>query len=59
MINDPTVLVECDGGCGENLTLSLTPLARGSWDDRYVNSRLEIEGWIIVDDYVYCPECKK
>ncbi len=58
MISDAYVEVECND-CHTFETVSLTPTARNSWDERNVANRLEHLGWLIIDDEHYCEECRK
>ena len=63
MIGDPEIAVNCDNeGCGEVDYYGMTPLARGSFDDRNLMSELESDGWIVDEDanLTYCcEECKE
>lgn len=53
MILDPIQPIECDH-CGNREELSMTPLARGSWDNRHIKGKLEDAGWITHGDRHYC-----
>lgn len=61
MLEDPTVLVICDGDnsdvCDQEIQVRLTPLARGSYDERDVEADLEMSGWRIEDGKHLCPNC--
>jgi len=57
---DATITVFCDyNDCDNSIDIELCPLAMsGSWDERYVNNKLEEEGWEShseIEDY--CPDC--
>lgn len=57
MIGDPFIRVWCDECKGEE-EVSMTPLARGSWDARNVPQTLRSMGWTVgVDDRLICPDC--
>jgi hypothetical protein len=58
MIGDAYVRVTCDGECGQEEEIDLTPLAhRGSWDERLVESKLLRMGWKVVGELTYCENC--
>lgn len=52
----PYVLVTCDE-CGDSQEVELCALARGAWDERYVNRQLEQWDWAITDEQDICPGC--
>jgi RNase P subunit RPR2 len=56
-ISDAYVVVTCDK-CGEHLTLNLTAIARGGWDERYVQAELKRDGWECDGERHICPEHK-
>lgn len=57
-LSEPTIMVSCDNPkCHEEDELSMTALARGSWDDRHAESEAKRYGWIWVSDSEhYCSE---
>lgn len=60
MLEDPTVLVVCDGDsdvCDLEIQVRLTPIGRGGYDERDVEADLEDMGWCIEDDKHLCPFC--
>lgn len=63
MLEDPTILVICDGGnsdiCDLEIQVRLTSLARGSYDERNIEADLEEAGWCIKDGKHLCPNCEE
>jgi hypothetical protein len=57
--SNPFIIVTCDC-CGDTVEVSLTPLARESYDERDVEAHLEGVGWIPEPDEDFCStECHK
>lgn len=58
MRGDPIIRVECNGGCGTEEEFGMTPLARGSFDDRNLEADLRAARWTVVgEDEEYCEDC--
>jgi len=55
MRTDAYIEVTCDN-CGECIQVPLTAIARGGYDERYVDAELESMGWNVDNDL--CPDCK-
>jgi hypothetical protein len=55
--SDPQIQVTCNGNCGDIITVGMTPLARGAFDERNVNANLKRDGWISTGENDYCPTC--
>lgn len=58
MLTDPSIWVVCDK-CGLEEEVPLTSCARGSWDERNVETLLITWGWEVDTniDYHVCPSC--
>jgi len=54
MRTDAYIEVTCDC-CGETIHVQLTAIARGGYDERYVDAELEGMGWNVDNDL--CPLC--
>lgn len=55
MRSDAFITVTCDR-CGDEEDVQLTAIARGGYDERYVDSQLRQLGWRI-DSEDICPDC--
>ena len=58
---EPQVEVFCDGpdNCPASEMCSLTPLAQGGYDERYLKSTIESRGWLVQGDSHYCEDCRE
>jgi hypothetical protein len=55
MLLEPVQPVECDN-CGNQENIAMTSLARNSWDNRNLTSKIHSAGWFIQGDKHYCCE---
>lgn len=58
MRTDPAITVICDE-CNDDMEVGLTALARGSYDERDVDAKLEREGWTKDGDRDLCSDCSE
>jgi hypothetical protein len=60
MINEPLITVTCDNGeCGYTAEYEMTALAGGGWDDRYLKTKMQKDGWVLDGDLTYCDTCSE
>ena len=59
MRDDPKIYVTCDLCEDYTTEVGLTPLARGSYDERHVDATLVSNGWVLDNrtEQDICPDC--